>query len=158
MVLFLICVNKIGNGETAYGDSFKICVNLRAGIILIIHPSRRYAMPKYKLSLEERLAEKARREQLTTLMSQLNINGVSDFRGLFVEYSSGCSASNRAAMASISAPVTFFNTSCRSSVQLPRFAVAIIYRLSKSIGFITFTFVMFCREHVFIKSLSTVKR
>jgi len=41
------------------GDSFKICVTLRAGIILIIHPSRWYAMPKYKLSLEERQAEKA---------------------------------------------------------------------------------------------------
>jgi len=42
-------------------------------------------MPKYKLSPEERAAEKARREQLTTLMSQFNINGVSDFRGLFKE-------------------------------------------------------------------------
>jgi putative transposase len=42
-------------------------------------------MPRYKLSPEERAAEKARREQLTTLMSQFNITGVSDFRGLFKE-------------------------------------------------------------------------
>jgi putative transposase len=42
-------------------------------------------MPKYKLSLEERQAEKARREQLTTLMSQFNINELGDFRGLFKE-------------------------------------------------------------------------
>jgi transposase-like protein len=42
-------------------------------------------MPRYKLSAEERAAEKARREQLTSLMSQFNITGVSDFRGLFKE-------------------------------------------------------------------------
>jgi len=42
-------------------------------------------MPRYKLSPEERAAEKARREQLTTLMSQFNIQGVGDFRDLFKE-------------------------------------------------------------------------
>ncbi|GBU22961.1 transposase [Fibrobacteres bacterium R8-0-B4] len=42
-------------------------------------------MPKYKLSLEERQAEKARREQLTGLMTQFNIKEMGDFRGLFKE-------------------------------------------------------------------------
>jgi transposase-like protein len=42
-------------------------------------------MPRYKLSAEERAAEKSRREQLSSLMSQFNITGVSDFRGLFKE-------------------------------------------------------------------------
>jgi len=42
-------------------------------------------MPRYKLSPEERAVEKTRLEQLTTLMSQFYINGVSDFRGLFME-------------------------------------------------------------------------
>jgi len=45
--------------DKTFRDSFKICVNLRAGIILIIHPSRRFTMPRYKLSPEERQAEKA---------------------------------------------------------------------------------------------------
>jgi len=42
-------------------------------------------MPRYKLSAEERAAEKARREQLITLMSQFNVKGVGDFQGLFRE-------------------------------------------------------------------------
>jgi len=42
-------------------------------------------MPKYKLSLEERQAEKARQEQLLSLMSGFNIKELGDFRGLFRE-------------------------------------------------------------------------
>jgi len=41
-------------------------------------------MPKYKLSPEERAAEQARRSQLLTLMSQFNVQEVSDFRGVVV--------------------------------------------------------------------------
>jgi putative transposase len=40
-------------------------------------------MPRYKLSPEERAAEKARKEQLLTLLSALNVNKVEDFQGLY---------------------------------------------------------------------------
>jgi transposase-like protein len=42
-------------------------------------------MPRYKLSAEERSAEKARKEQLLSLMSSFNVKGVGDFQGLFRE-------------------------------------------------------------------------
>lgn len=42
-------------------------------------------MPRYKLSIEERAAEKQRKEQLLSLMSQFNVKGVEDFQGLFKE-------------------------------------------------------------------------
>jgi len=40
-------------------------------------------MPRYKLSAEERAAEKARKEQLLALLSTLNVNKVEDFQGLY---------------------------------------------------------------------------
>jgi len=40
-------------------------------------------MPRYKLSPEERAAEKARKEQLLTLLSTLNVNKVGDFQALY---------------------------------------------------------------------------
>jgi len=40
-------------------------------------------MPRYKLSAEERAAEKARKEQLLTLLSTLNVTKVEDFQGLY---------------------------------------------------------------------------
>ena len=40
-------------------------------------------MPRYKLSPEERAAEKARKEQLLALLSTLNVTKVEDFQGLY---------------------------------------------------------------------------
>jgi len=42
-------------------------------------------MPKYKLSLEERQAKQARRDQITAFMSQVDITGLHDFRDLYKE-------------------------------------------------------------------------
>jgi transposase-like protein len=42
-------------------------------------------MPRYKLSAEERATEKARREQILTFMSNFDVTGLQDFRGLYKE-------------------------------------------------------------------------